>query len=374
MKIAKRAEILEPSALQEFFKKTKESRDIISFAVGETNFCTPAYIKKVAKEAIDLDRTKYTPAAGMQELRELAVIDFSEDKIEAKKESTVISAGSKPLISAVIWALCDPGDEILIPGPYYPPYWDLVLTYGGKPVLVDTAQDGFELKGSRIKKCLSEKAKAIILNSPNNPTGMVWDWQELKDLPSDIWIIVDEAYYKIVYGSYQSFVSVFPERAKQTITIRSLSKTFAMTGWRIGYLTGPEQIVKKIQLYLEVAVGSPCSISQGAAAEALRGLAFTESEKMVRELNLRREFLMKWLDERKVKYPKPEGAFYVFADFSRWGDCLSLSNRLLEKAKVAVTPGIAFGPYKDYIRLSYAAPKSFEEFQEGLERMDKILK
>jgi len=364
--LSERAERLVSSLLQEFFKKTKRRGDIISFAVGETNFSSPSHVKEAAKEAIENDFTRYTPASGVAELRELAMADFRKSGIEATENTTVISAGAKPLIAAVIWALCDPEDEILIPGPYYPPYWDLVLTYGGKPVLIDTAQDGFELKGAQIKRCLSEKTKAIILNSPNNPTGMVWDWEELKELPSNIWVIADESYHQIVYeGNYVSFASQ-PERKEQTITIRSFSKTYAMTGYRIGYLTGPEEAVNKIGLYLEMAVGSPCSVSQKAAIAALKGSQVSIDE-MVKELDLRRQQLMNWLSKNKVPHPIPRGAFYVFADISRCGDCLSVANKLLEQG-VAVTPGIAFGPYKDYVRLSYA-PLSQEQLQEGLKRM-----
>ena len=243
MDLAKRAKMLKPSPLQEFFQRARAIKDVISLAVGEMNYCSPQSVKEAGKSAIEHDFTRYTSVSGTLSLRELAAADFQKDGINsANSDNTIISSGAKPLIAAALWALCDPGDEILIPGPYYPPFWDLVLNYGGKPVLVDTGQDGFVLKRDNIERFLSEKTKGIILNSPNNPTGVVWDWDGLRGLSDDIWFLVDEAYHRIVYDeNYVSFAS-FPEISERTITIRSCSKTYAMTGWRIGYLTGPDKI------------------------------------------------------------------------------------------------------------------------------------
>lgn len=242
-------------------------------------------------------------------------------------------------------------------------------------MLIDTSQDEFILKGQRIRNLVTSKTRGIILNSPNNPTGMVWDFSELKDLSESLWIISDESYCNILFsnGKYASIASL-PGMANRTITIRSCSKSFVMTGWRIGYLTGPEEVVKKIQLYLEMAVGCPCSVSQKAAFVALSEKKGRAEKAMLYALDQRRKLLISWLDERNIPCPNPVGAFYIFPDFSRYKmTSLTLANLLLEQAKVAATPGIAFGPYDSFLRMSYASV-SMEQLQEALDRIDKTLK
>lgn len=375
MQLAARALMLQPSPLQEFFKKAKMIEGVISLGVGETGFETPLLAKKMAIKAVEDDFTRYTPASGISELRTAAAVDFQKSGItSADLKNTIIGPGAKPLIAASLWALCDPGDEILIPGPYYPPFWDIVRDIGAKPVLVDTSQDGFMLKGQRINQLVTKKTKGIILNSPNNPTGMVWDWAELKNIDGSLWILADESYCRIIFDDTCASIASLPGVAERTITVRSCSKSFAMTGWRIGYLTGPEEVVRKIQLYLEMAVGCPCSISQKAAISAISEEYCYAEKFMLCALDKNRQFLMSWLDERKISYPRPAGAFYIFPDFSRYGmPSLPLANLLLEKARVAITPGISFGPYDNFLRMSYAS-MSIDQLQEGLERTDRVLK
>ncbi|MBU4274489.1 aminotransferase class I/II-fold pyridoxal phosphate-dependent enzyme [Patescibacteria group bacterium] len=372
MQLATRAVILQPSPLQEFFKKAKTVEGAISLEVGETNFQTPSFIKEKGIEAIKNNFTGYTPASGIADLRKAAVVDFQRSGISsASFNNTIIGPGAKPLIAASLWALCNPEDEILIPGPYYPPFWDLVKDLGAKPVLVDTSKDGFILRGQRIKELITSNTRGIILNSPNNPTGMIWDWAELKDLDQHLWVVTDESYCNIVFGGRCVSIASLPNMAERTITIRSCSKSFVMTGWRIGYLMGSEEVVGKIQLYLEMAVGCPCAISQKAATAILDN----DTEKfMIETLDQRRQLLMSWLDKRDIPYPKPMGAFYVFPDFSRYEmPSMSLANLLLDQTKVAVTPGIAFGPYNNFLRISYAAV-SIDTLKEALDRIDKTLK
>jgi len=371
-----RAVMLQPSPLQEFFKKAGTVEGVISFGVGQTDFQTPFFAKEKGIEAINNNFTGYTPASGIADLRKAAAVDFQRSGItSANFPNTVIGPGAKPLIAASLWALCNPGDEILIPGPYYPPFWDIVQDLGAKPVLVDTSQDGFTLKAQRANNLVTNKTKGIILNSPNNPTGMVWQLSELKSLDKNLWIVSDESYCSITFpGGKHTSIASLPDIAKRTVTIRSCSKSFAMTGWRIGYLTGPEEVVKKIQLYLEMAVGCPCSVSQKAAIAAISdGWDYAERH-MINVLDQRRQTLMSWLDKRSIPYPNPTGAFYIFPDFSRYSVAsLPLANLLLEQAKVAITPGIAFGPYDNFLRMSYASVSN-DQLQEAFKRIDGVLR
>lgn len=371
--LSKKAEELKPSPLQEFFKKTKLIKNVFSLAVGEMDFPNAQHIKTAAYEAIDQGHTKYTAAIGALELRKLAATDFQKDNIKAEVNNTIISSGAKPLIAATIWAVCGEGDEILIPGPFYPPYWDFVKACGGKPILVDTKEDGFMLTEANIKKHLSDRTKAIILNSPNNPTGAVWDWKEIQNIDSDIWFIADEAYHRVIYDAGYTSIASFDNIKDRVITIRSCSKTYNMTGWRIGYLTGPEKLTKAIQMYLEMSVGCPCAISQKAAVSAFE----KTDESLINEkerLNQRRSILMDWLRQQDIPFVQPQGAFYIFADISKYKlNSIDFSNFLLEKMKIAVTPGVAFGPYDGYVRISYAAAKA-ESLKARLAEVAKVLK
>jgi len=373
MELSKRAIQLRPSPLQEMVTKAKSLKDVISLEVGEPGFPSPASANDAARLAINANFTKYTSASGIADLREAAAYDFRKSGIPADTNNTIIGPGAKPLIPATLWAICDPCDEILIPGPYYPPFWDLVQDFGATPVLVDTRQDGFVLRGERLKKAINKKTKAVILNSPNNPTGILWDWRELDGVCDNLLLISDESYYKILFGKPYISIASLPGRAERTITIRSCSKSFAMTGWRIGYLTGPEYIVKKIQPYLEMAVGCPCSVSQKAALKALVVSSDYAEDTILSVLDVRRKYLMTWLKAENIPFAEPSGAFYVFPDFSQYKkSSLALANFLLENAKVAVTPGIAFGPYDDFLRISYAS-LPIENLPEALERIGSAL-
>lgn len=380
--LTEKTRTLKSSPLQEFFKRAKEMPDVISLAVGDLDFPPPTPVKEAAEDAIERDFTHYTPAAGIWDLRRLAAAEFQQSGIEtAIPENTIIGPGAKPLIAATLWAICDSEeDEVLFPGPFYPPYKDLVSRFAAWPGMIDTMKDGFTLKAERIQEAISEKTRAIILNSPNNPTGMVWDPKEIKKIEADdnTLFILDEAYFRIRYdGNYTSFATL-PNIKDRVIVIRSCSKTFAMSGFRIGYLTGPKEIVDKIQLYLETAIGCPCSISQRAAQAAFASSFRSQHEIKLRikMLDSRRQYLMKWLSERKIPYPVPQGAFYVFADLSQWGLSIEVAEKLLEEAKVAVTPGTAFGPaispYDGWVRISYASVP-IRRFKIALSRISKVL-
>jgi len=382
LRMAKRTDRISSSLIHEVNKKANnisilelaagKEKEIISFAIGDPNFELPYHIKKAITNGLDSGFTKYTDAAGISSLREACAENFRKSGINATIENTIVSSGSKILINAVLWALINEGEEVIVPSPYYPSFVDMVLSYGGYPQLLCTERDNFQLKSYMFKSAITENTKAIILNSPNNPTGKIWDWEEFKEFPPNIWVIVDECYHRIIYDNknYVSFASL-KGRENQTITIRSFSKTFRMTGLRIGYLTGPEEVVKKITTYLEMGVGCPCSLSQKAALAALQGDQ-SHIKEMINELDNRRKELMNWLDKKGISYPKPEGAFYIFIDVSKYGSSIEVSNRLLKEAGIVVTPGTAFGKYNNYIRLSFASVNK-EEIEEALERMEKIL-
>ncbi len=308
MQTSKRVEGLRLSPLQAFFRKAREmqgeGKSVISFAVGDPNFQTPAYVKKAGIRAIEEGHTKYTPAGGLAKLRAMAAVDFEKSGIYATSDNTIVSAGSQPLIASAILALCDEGecdegDELLIPSPYYPPYVAVAEVLGIKPVFVDTALDGFVLKRDRVEKYLSERSKFLLINSPNNPTGMVWDTDELGKLAElDLAFIVDEAYARLVYGIDYVSLGSFPEMAERTVTVRSASKSWSMSGWRIGWLTGPKNVVEKIEIWLEAFLVSPCAISQEAVTVALE---HSPEPYMLWELDQRRRCLIQWL-ERKTRY------------------------------------------------------------------------
>lgn len=377
MGISKRMAQLQLSPLQSFFRKAKATPDVISFAVGEPDFPTPLEISRAGHNAIESGYTRYTPAGGCLELRKLAAEDFRKSGIRAVEYSnTIVSAGSQILIAVSILAFCDPGDELLVPAPYYPPYVALCRIFGVKPVLVDTSQDEFLLLKKRVEKHLSEKTRAIVINSPNNPTGVVWDTQDLARLGElPISFIVDEAYHRIVYNEDYVSLASLAEMAERTLTIRSCSKSFAMTGWRIGYITGSQEVIEKIEIALEAIIVSPCSISQRAAMAAFSGLPMGG---MMSKLKERRNCILEWLSQKRgINYPVPRGAFYIFPNLPEAANMGSMefAELLLEKGRIGVTPGIAFGKeYDNRVRMSYASAPSLEKLQEGLGRIDNVLR
>jgi aspartate/methionine/tyrosine aminotransferase len=368
------------SPLQVFFRKARELKaanpNIISLAVGEPTSPTPLVVKNAGIAAIRSNRTRYTPAGGTMELRSKAAEDFQKNGIPATSQNTIISAGSQPLIAAAMLATTDPGDTVIVPTPYYPPFVTLARLFGLNIIHLDTSNDNFQLKNDVIKNVISGREKKVILlfNSPNNPTGVVWNPKELLNLPGNVYIIADEAYQRIYYGQ-DRFVSAasLPELADRTITIRSCSKSFNMSGWRIGYLTGPQEVAEKIEIILEAMMVSACSISQEAALAA-----FDKTEKAIarnlQDLSRRRNAVVRWLKKRSLTFPNPQGAFYVFANLpERIGvTSATLAEMILEKADVVITPGIAFGNDK-YVRMSYACAASLAKLKEALARIEKTL-
>lgn len=354
--------------LAEFFRKSRQE-GVINLAVGDLNFPSPEKVKEEGKKAIDENFTHYTPSSGIERLKEVAVLDFRKSGIfSASLENTLIGPGSKSLIFLTLFTLLKKAKEVLIPGPFYPSYWQIVKELGGKPILIDTSRTNFELEFNLLEKFFDKKPKILIFNSPHNPTGKIWELNE--DLGENIWIIADEAYHQIVFRR-KNFKSIASSYLRdKVITIRSLSKTFAMTGWRIGYLTAPLEIVKEIKRVQEFFIGCPSSISQKGA---LALLGKDPDKKMLKELKRRREILLNWLKEREIEFPYPEGAFYLFPSLPQKVGLASkeFAEILLKEKKIALTPGIAFGPYDNYVRISFG-PVCSSKLKEALEKIDDL--
>ncbi|HUO57926.1 MAG TPA: pyridoxal phosphate-dependent aminotransferase [bacterium] len=387
MDIAERMKQISPSmtlAIDAKAKKLKdEGQDILNFGVGEPDFNTPAVICEAAKKAIDEGHHKYTPAAGTLELRK-AIGQYldREYKVHYEPGDIVVSGGGKHSLYNTFLALVNPGDEVLIPSPYWVSYPEQVKFAGGAPVYVECSEaDEFKLTPAAVKAKITPKTKVLILNSPSNPTGAVVNRKAMEGiaelaLKHHFWVVSDEIYAKMVYGEeHVCFPSLSKEVAAQTILINGMSKAYAMTGWRIGYAAGPSKVMKVIADFQSHSTSNPTAISQKAS---VAGLAMPDSEvqKMVEVFRKRRDIIVDGLNSIPgVRCLKPAGAFYVFPNVKGLlkpgrSTSMELSEYLLEKAKVAVTPGIAFGA-EGYMRFSYAVGE--KTIQEALRRIKEVV-
>lgn len=363
----------------------REGIDVISFGAGEPDFDTPHHIKRAAIDAINSGFTKYTPASGIPELKEAIAEKLKkENDLDYSPSQIIVSCGAKHSIYNALMAICDPGDEVIIISPYWVSYPEMVRLAGGVPVIVEAEMEsGYIPSPEAVRSKVTDKTKAIIINSPSNPTGSVWDEEALRGIgelavEGDFYIISDEIYEKLIYDGLKHIsVAALDERFKErTILISGVSKSYSMTGWRIGYAAGPEEVINAMSRIQSHSTSNPTSISQMAALEALRGPQ-EEVERMRSEFERRRELICGKLDEIEgVRYFKPRGAFYVFVDVSAFygklgvGGSVEFADLLLEKARVALVPGVAFGDDR-CVRLSFAT--SDEEIVEGLERIKKAL-
>ncbi|MFQ6110498.1 MAG: pyridoxal phosphate-dependent aminotransferase [Nitrospinota bacterium] len=393
MKLAERVRTLKPSATLEINAKAAAMRaegiNVISFAAGEPDFDTPEHIKEAAIKALKEGRTKYTPASGIDELKD-AVLDWVEREkgVQYEKKQVLISCGGKHGIYNMAQALLGPGDEVVIQAPYWVSYPPIVELAGARPVIVPTSQEqGFKLPLSELERALTPRTKAIILNSPSNPTGAVYERAELEAivdlaLKHGAYIVSDEIYGKILYGGVEHFSpAAAGEKAKaRTILMESLSKTFSMTGWRLGYTLGPEPLIKSMANVQSQSTSNPTSFAQWGGVAALRGSQDIVGV-MVREFDRRRGLIVEGLNALDgFSCFEPQGAFYVFPKVSglfgkKWRGrelkcSLDVTSFLLEEARCAVVPGAEFGA-DDYVRFSYAT--SFENIEEGLGRIGEAL-
>jgi aspartate aminotransferase len=384
-RLAERIRKINPSSTLAITAKAKklkaEGRDIVNFSAGEPDFDTPGFIKEAAISAINAGFTKYTPTAGIPELKQLIAEKFKKDNsLEYTPDQIIVSCGAKHSIFNALLVLVDKGDEVIIPSPYWVSYPEMVNLCQGVPHFVKTtAKNNFKITIEELKRNINKDTKALILNSPANPTGSVYTKDELTEIArlcveKKIFVISDEIYEKLIYDGlrHYSIAGLGKDIYDLTLTVNGVSKTYAMTGWRIGYLAGPPDIVEAISKLQDHSTSNPASISQKAAEAALRATD-DFSQKMREEFQKRRDIMLARLEEiDKLKFISPQGAFYVFCDISATGlDSLTFANRLLEEASVSLIPGHGFGR-DDYVRLSFAT--GIEQIEKGMQRISDWLK
>lgn len=377
-------------AIDSLYKQMKaEGQDVIGFAAGEPDFNTPDHIKEAAYQAIRDNFTRYTPASGMVELKQAACdrmkADCGVDYIPAQ---VVIASGAKHMVYLALRALVNPGDEVILPTPAWVSYYELIRIVGGIPVMLPASEEeDFKITPEKLEQAITARTKAIILNNPSNPTGMVYDAGQLQALADvcvrhDLYIIADEIYYGLLYDgkTFTSIASLGEEVKRRTILVNGVSKSYAMTGWRIGYAMAEPEIAKLMADYVSHSTGSPCSISQRAA---MAGLTASQEEvyTMREAFQARRDYMVKRMNRIPgVSCIRPEGAFYVMMNIQKLigrtlggvtiRDDNDFATAFLKQGLVAVVPGEGFGA-PGFVRWSYAT--SMENIKEGLDRLDCFL-
>ncbi len=391
MKLSQRVQLVSPSQTQELIAKAKAMKDkgikVIEFQAGEPDFNTPDNVKNAGVAAIENNLTKYTPVPGTLELREAICEKLKEDNnLKYLPDEIIVSNGAKHSLYNVIMALCDPGDEVIFPAPYWVSYPEMVKLADSKPVVVETGSDQ-KLKPEQFEKAITNKTKMLILNTPSNPSGAVYSREELQKIAEiavkyGVYIVSDEIYEKLIYDGMEfvSIASLGEEIKKLTIIINGVSKSYAMTGWRIGYAAAEKDIVKAMTKIQGHATSGPSSISQKASYEAIAGNQ-EEVEKMRLQFDKRRKYIVDRLNSiPDISCDMPKGAFYAFPDISgifgktiagvEVNDSKTFAELLLEKCHVVAVHGSAFGS-EGKLRFSYAT--SLDVIEEGISRMEKLI-
>lgn len=393
MNLSKKANSISPSITLEITGKANELKvqgvNVMSFAAGEPDFNTPKNIIEAAIKAMDAGYTKYTKTSGIVELRKAICKKLhQENNLNYSEEQIVVSTGAKQCLANTFLAILNKGDEVILQNPCWVSYTELIKLADGVPVIVNCDEnDGYKLSAKNIEKAVTSKTKAILLNSPHNPTGIVYNKNELEEIAQiakkyNLIIISDEIYEKLIYDGEEhvSIASLSEDAYERTIVINGLSKTYAMTGWRVGYTASSAKLAKIMSSVQSHMTSNVCSISQYAALEALTGPQ--DSINMMKNaFEERRNFMMKKLEEiDEVSFIKPQGAFYIMVNITYFigksingvkiNNSIEFAKMLLEEEKVAVIPGAAFG-LENFIRLSYAT--SMEVIEEGLDRIKFFL-
>jgi len=383
-RLAERLKKINPSSTLAITTKAKklksEGKDIVNFAAGEPDFDTPDFIKDAAYEAIRSGFTKYTPTTGTPELKKLICDKFKKDNsLEYNPSQIVVSCGAKHSIFNALFVLVNRDDEVLVPSPYWVSYPEMVNLCEGKPVFIETLpRNNFKITSADLKKNITAKTKLLLLNSPSNPTGCVYGLDELKEIAKvcvakNILVISDEIYEKLIYDELKhlSIAALNKDIYNLTITVNGLSKSFSMTGWRIGYLAGPPDIAEAISRLQDHSTSNPASISQKAAQAALNA-PDDFAKNMADEFQKRRDYIVERLSGMQgIAFVKPQGAFYIFCDISKTSmEALTFANRLLDEKAVAIIPGESFGR-DDYVRVSFAT--SMEQIKKGMDRIEEWL-
>ena len=381
MELSERSTRITPSLTLSIDSKAKSmlanGQDVCGFGAGEPDFDTPEHIKAAAISALQAGFTKYTPSSGVPELRDAIAEKFKRDNgLNYKPSQVIVSNGAKHSCFNAIFATCQPGDEVLIPSPYWLSYPEIVRLAGADPIFVPTTEaNGWKMTAADFENAMTPRTKMVIINSPGNPTGAVYTREELEAIvevaaEEEILILSDEIYEKLIYDDAEhiSIGSLSAEAHDLTITVNGFSKSYAMTGWRLGYLGAPEAIAKAIDSIQSHSTSNPCSFAQKGGLAALLGDQQAVSD-MRDEFNVRRDYMF----DRLSKIPnltvvKPRGAFYMLVNIGKLGlNSTNFSDRLLSKASVAVVPGVAFGDDRT-IRLSYAT--SLDVIKRGLDRFE----
>ncbi|MBM7647961.1 aspartate aminotransferase [Bacillus ectoiniformans] len=390
IRLAERVKALTPSTTLAITAKAKEMKaqgiDVIGLGAGEPDFNTPEHIIQAAYESMQKGQTKYTPSGGLVELKDAVINKFKEDQgIEYKRSEIIVTVGAKHALYTLFQVILDEGDEVIIPTPFWVSYPEQVKLADGKPVYVEGKEDNqFKITPEQLEEVITDRTKAVIINSPSNPTGMLYTKEELQALgevaiKKNIWIISDEIYEKLVYGDHKhvSIAELSPELKEQTIIINGVSKSHSMTGWRIGYAAGNEQVIKAMTDLASHSTSNPTATSQYGSIAAYEG-----TQEPVEEMKKAFEERLNVIHGKLNAIPgfsclKPQGAFYLFpnvkeaAKMTGFEDVDGFVKALLEEAKVAVIPGSGFGS-PDNIRLSYAT--SLELLEKAVERMSEYVK
>ena len=392
--LSKLASAVNPSstmAIDSLYKSMKaQGIDVVGFGAGEPDFPTPDNIKEACVQALRENKTKYTASSGIMELKQAVCYRMKEDcGLSYQPENVVVASGAKHNVYLTVRALVDPGDEVVIPAPYWVSYSEIVAMCGGIPVIAQTKEsDEFKLTPQELDAAITDRTKCVLFNSPSNPTGMMYTREELRALADvcirrDVYIIADEIYYKLVYDGreFVSMAALGEDVKERTIVINGVSKSYAMTGWRIGYSLAPAHISKIMSNYVSHSTAAPSTLSQWAAVEALTGPQ-NQVEEMRRAFEQRRNYMVERVNAMEgVSCLKPEGAFYIMMNISRIlgrslegeviDTCDKFAKLLLEKGLVAVVPGSGFDA-PEYVRWSYAT--SMENIKAGMDRLERFLK
>lgn len=384
MALSDRLEMVNPSEIRKLFDLAQGVEGLISLGIGEPDFDTPEHIKEYAKEALDKGMTHYGPNAGLPMLREAIARKLKKQNgIEAdpKSEIMVLVGANQAFIMGLATFLKD-GEEVLIPSPMFVSYAPAVILAGGRPVEVPTYEENeFRLSADDLEKHVSDKTRALIINSPNNPTGAVLTKKDLEEIADfavehDLIVFSDEVYEHFVYDGVKNHsIASLDGMFERTITINGFSKTFAMTGWRLGFVAAPAWIIEKMTRFQMYNATCPVTFAQYAAAKALEDeRSWKAVEEMRQEYDRRRNLVWKRLNEMGLPTVKPKGAFYIFPRIRDTGlTDKEFSELMLKEAKVAVVPGSAFGKAGEgYIRISYAT--AYEKLEEAMDRMEKVLR
>lgn len=391
MQISNKANLIPASMTLEITAKVKqlksEGKMIIGFTAGEPDFDTPEYIKESAKKALDDGITRYTPVPGILELRKVIAKKFKQDNnLDYAPTQIVVSDGAKSSLFHAIYSIVNDGDEVIIPAPFWFTYEEQVKMCGGKVVIVETKKENdYKITPDELLNAITDKTKLFIINSPSNPTGAIYSEEELKALAPilekyNVSVVSDEIYEKIIYDDckHVSIASISEYLKNNTIVVNGVSKSYAMTGWRIGYLAGPQDVVSAISRVQSQTTSNACSFAQQASITALQG-GVDLVEDMRKSFDERRKFMMQKLDELNLSYVTPKGAFYLFINIEKFigktidgvviKGSMDFAN-LLTDYGVALIPGLPFHA-DNFVRVSYAVSK--EDIEEGFNRIKKFI-